>query len=72
MSVYKKQVGGDHYKKMVIQPAKFINANKLLYAEGAAIKYICRHGSKGGLEDIKKAIHYLEMIIDRDYSKSKK
>jgi len=72
MSVYKKQVGGNHYKKMVIQPAKFINANKLLYAEGAAIKYICRHGSKGGLQDIEKAIHYLQMIKARDYSKKKK
>ena len=72
MSVLKKQIGGPHYKGLPIQPPKFINKNKLLFAEGNAIKYICRHGSKGGLEDIKKAIHYLEMIIDRDYSKSKK
>ena len=72
MSVFDKQVGGNHYKKMVIQPAKFINDNKLLYAEGAAIKYICRHALKGGLEDIKKAIQYLEMIKARDYSKKKK
>jgi len=72
MSVLKKQIGGSHYKGLPIQPAKFINKNKLLFAEGNAIKYICRHGSKGGLEDIKKAIHYLEMIIDRDYSKKKK
>ena len=69
MSVYNKQVGGNHYKKMVIQPAKFINDNKLLYAEGAVIKYICRHGSKGGLKDIEKAIQYLEMIKARDYNK---
>ena len=69
MSVFNKQVGCNHYKKMVIQPAKFINDNKLLYAEGAAIKYICRHGSKGGLEDIEKAIQYLEMIKARDYNK---
>ena len=34
MSAFKKQIGGDHYKKMVIQPAKFINENKLLFAEG--------------------------------------
>jgi hypothetical protein len=69
MSALKKQIGGDHYKKMFIQPAKFINDNKLLFAEGNAIKYICRHGSKGGLEDIEKAIHYLEMIKARDYNK---
>jgi hypothetical protein len=52
---------------MEIQPAEFINKNKLLFAEGNAIKYICRHSHKGGVEDIDKAIHYLEMIKERDY-----
>ena len=61
------QVGGDHYKKMVVQPAEFINENKLLFAEGNAIKYICRHSTKGGIQDIDKAIHYLEMVKERDY-----
>ena len=61
------QVGGKHYKQMKIQPAEFINENKLLFAEGSAIKYICRHSKKGGVEDIDKAIHYLEMIKQRDY-----
>ena len=65
---YKKQIGGSHYRKMKIQPSKFINDNKLLFAEGNAIKYICRHAHKGGKEDLKKAIHYIEMIIERDYS----
>ena len=68
MKTLTKQVGGDHYKKMVIQPAEFINKNKLLFAEGNAIKYICRHQFKGKEEDVKKAIHYLEMILERDYS----
>ena len=63
-----KQVGGKHYAKMKIQPAEFRNENKLLFAEGNAIKYICRHSVKGKEEDIKKAIHYLEMILERDYS----
>ena len=63
-----KQVGGKHYAKMKIQPAEFIHENKLLFAEGNAIKYICRHSVKGKEEDIKKAIHYLEMILERDYS----
>ena len=67
MSAYKKQIGGSHYKDMEIQPADFINKNKLLFAEGNAIKYICRHKAKGELKDIEKAIHYLEMIIERDY-----
>ena len=63
-----KQVGGKHYKNMKIQPAEFINENKLPFAEGNAIKYICRHSTKGKEEDVKKAIHYLEMILERDYS----
>ena len=62
-----KQVGGDHYKKMAIHAAEFINKNKLLFAEGNAIKYICRHSEKGGIQDIDKAIHYLEMVKERDY-----
>ena len=53
------QVGGKHYRGMKIQPAEFINENKLLFEEGNAIKYICRHQSKGKKEDVKKAIHYL-------------
>lgn len=63
-----KQVDGTHYKGMKIQPAQFINENNLLFAEGNAIKYICRHKSKGKAKDIEKAIHYLEMILERDYS----
>ena len=63
-----EQVGGKHYKHFKIQPAYFINENKLLFAEGNAIKYICRHRTKGKEEDIKKAIHYLEMILERDYA----
>ena len=63
-----KQVGGNHYSKMKIQPAEFINENNLPFAEGNAIKYICRHKSKGKAKDIDKAIHYLEMIKERDYS----
>ena len=63
-----RQVDGDHYKSMKIQPAEFINENNLPYAEGNAIKYICRHKKKGKKKDIEKAIHYLQMIIERDYS----
>lgn len=66
--VFDKQVGGKHYSKFNIQPADFINQNKLLFAEGNVIKYVCRHQNKNGKEDILKAIHYLEMILKRDYS----
>jgi len=62
-----KQVDGNHYNSMKIQPAEFINENKILFAEGNAIKYICRHQKKGKKKDIEKAIHYLEMILERDY-----
>ena len=61
------QIGGKHYRNMKIQPAEFINENKLLFAEGNAIKYKCRHSVKGKRQDIEKAIHYLEMILERDY-----
>lgn len=63
-----EQVDGDHYKNMKIQPAQFINENNLPFAEGNAIKYICRHKKKGKIKDINKAIHYLQMIKERDYS----
>ena len=65
--IYFKQIGGDHYKRYKIQPSIFINENKILFAEGNAIKYICRHQDKGKKQDILKAIHYLEMILERDY-----
>ena len=59
--------GGDHYKDFKIQPSQFINQNDLGFAEGNVIKYICRHTKKDKKTDILKAIHYCEMIIDRDY-----
>ena len=68
-NVFFKQVGGKHYKKYKIQPSRFINENKILFAEGNAIKYICRHQDKGEKQDLEKAIHYIQMIIERDYNK---
>ena len=65
---YDTQVGGDHYQKMKIQPSEFINKNEMQFAEGNAIKYICRHSSKGRLQDLEKAKHYIDMIIERDYA----
>jgi len=50
-----------------IQPSVFINQNDLSFAEGNVIKYICRHTKKDKKKDILKAIHYCEMIIERDY-----
>ena len=65
---YKKQIGGSHYRDMVIQPSEFIYKNNIPFAEGNAIKYLCRHKQKGQREDLLKAIHYCEMAIERDYS----
>ena len=71
MSAYKKQIGGKHYLKYKIQPSKFIVENKLLYPEGCVIKYILRHQDKGGKEDLDKAKHFIDMIIERDYGEQK-
>jgi len=62
------QVGGNHYKKFLIQPFIFHRANGLKQAEANVIDYILRAPEKNGKEDLKKAIHYIEMIIDTDYS----
>ena len=71
MSAYDKQVGGKHYIKYKIQPSEFVVENKLLYPEGSVIKYILRHQDKGGKQDLLKAIHFIEMIIERDYTDEK-
>lgn len=61
-----EQVGGTHYNQ-AIQPIEYIHANSLDFMEGNVVKYITRHRAKGGKEDIKKAIHYLEMILKYNY-----
>lgn len=60
------QVGGDHYK-MGIQPIDFISANGLNFSEGSVIKYICRHRKKNGREDLLKARHYIDLLIQAEY-----
>ncbi len=67
MTALDAQVGGDHYKKMKIQPIEFIISNNLNYTEGCIIKYICRHKDKNGIEDINKIIHYCEFIKEFYY-----
>ena len=71
MSAYDKQIGGTHYRKMKIQPSEFVIENKLLFPEGNVIKYICRHPYKGGKEDLEKAKHFIDMVIERDYGEEK-
>ena len=71
MSAYKKQIGGKHYLKYKIQPSQFVVENKLLYPEGCVIKYVVRHQDKGGKQDLEKAKHMIDMIIERDYEEKK-
>ena len=59
-----RQVGGSHYKDRGIQPIEYMMSNELGYAEGAVVKYVTRWKDKGGVEDLKKAAHFLEMLID--------
>ena len=68
MNALDKQVAGDHYKTMKIQPVEFCQFNELNYCEAAAIKYICRHKRKNGAEDLNKAIHYLELLKSIEYN----
>lgn len=58
-----KQVGGNHYEKMAIQPIEYILANKLGFVEGSVVKYVSRWEDKGGVEDLKKARQLLDMKI---------
>jgi hypothetical protein len=66
MSAFKEQVGGGHYKDLAIQPAEFIHKNGIGYMEGAVIKYLTRWRNKNGLEDLKKARHYLDLLIEME------
>ena len=65
-----KQVGGSHYKDCKIQPVEYIYSNGLDFLEGNVVKYITRHRTKGdGEADIRKVIHYAQMILQMEYSK---
>ena len=67
MAALKKQESGDHYRKMKIQPIEYITANSMPYLDGNVIKYISRHRAKGKADDIRKAIHYLQIILESEY-----
>ena len=61
------QIGGTHYKNCAIQPVEFITKNKLGFLEGCVIKRICRYDDKNGLEDLKKAKHEIDLLIELKY-----
>ena len=60
----KTQVAGSHYKAKTIQPWDYIAANRLGYFEGNIVKYVSRWRDKGGVEDLRKARHYLDKLIE--------
>lgn len=60
------QVGGDHYRDMAIQPVEFIHRNGIGFCEGSAIKYLCRWRKKGGLDDLRKAKHFIDLLIEME------
>jgi hypothetical protein len=64
VSANERQVGGDHYKRLVIQPWDFIEANGLGYLEGCIVKYVCRWREKGGVADLRKARHYVDKLLE--------
>jgi hypothetical protein len=63
LNALNKQVAGDHYKKLNIQPVEYIYANGIGYFEGNVIKYVTRWRDKNGLADLEKAKHYIELLI---------
>jgi len=66
-SVRDKQIGGDHYRTMAIQPGEYVVKNGIGWYEGNAIKYLTRHKAKGQKQDLVKAIHYIELAIEHYY-----
>jgi hypothetical protein len=64
MDSLKKQVAGDHYKDMPIQPVQYIHSNGIGYFEGNVIKYVSRWRAKNGIADLEKAKHYIELLIE--------
>jgi len=63
------QVGGDHYKNLVIQPAEYIYANNIGFFEGNVIKYVSRWKQKNGIADLQKAKHYIDLLIELESKK---
>ena len=72
MTALNKQVAGNHYKDLPIQPVEYIYANALGYFEGNVVKYISRWRNKNGIADLEKAKHYIELLIELESRKADK
>jgi hypothetical protein len=66
-----KQECGNHYKDLPIQPVEYIYANGIGYMEGNVIKYVSRWRKKNGIDDLRKARHYIDMLIELEVRKDK-
>ncbi len=64
------QHGGSHYKQLPIQPWDYITSNDIGFLEGNAIKYLTRWREKGGIEDIRKAGHYVQKLLEVETAKA--
>lgn len=68
-SALDRQEGGRHYADMAIQPVQFIHANNIGFVEGNVIKYVSRHRAKNGVQDLLKARHYIDLLIELEQGK---
>lgn len=71
-SALQVQVAGDHYKALSIQPVEYIHANAIGYFEGNVLKYVTRWRTKGGLADLEKAKHYIELLLELELANDKR
>ena len=69
-SALDKQVSGDHYKSKAIQPVVYIHANNLGFCAGNVVKYVTRYKDKGGIADLEKAKHYIDLLIQLETERS--
>lgn len=72
MTALDKQVDGNHYKDLPIQPVEYIYANALGYFEGNVVKYVSRWRKKNGIADLEKAKHYIELLIQLENRSARK
>lgn len=70
-SALKRQVAGSHYKDMAIQPVEFCMKNNLNFCVSSTIKYLCRYKSKNGKQDLEKARHFIDLLIELEYSEKR-
>jgi hypothetical protein len=67
MSAFDKQEGGLHYKTLPIQPVEYAHRNGLNFCQGSIVKYVTRYGSKNGKQDLLKARHFIDLLIELEY-----